>query len=237
MQEKAFNDLWDEIQRDVEREREYANAASFKRRKIIRRYYTEALPEIMALARESLITWYSKYPFDWEFNRNESSLWASIASRPMVMYPEFPVLGYFVDFGNPFLKIAIEADSEKYHNKEKDRERDRKLLEIGWKTFRVTYKENFTPFKELGEISELICDGHESDGFHEMENWMLNTSDGVVHAIRFFYFMSDEQKTRLMEKFPTYVDLAERTLKIHRLENFELPSLFHLPTYRRLGTS
>ena len=142
------------------------------------------------------------------------------------MYPEFPVLSYFVDFGNPFLKIAIEADSEKYHDKEKDMERDRKLSEIGWKTFRVSYKENFTPFKEFGEISEMISNGNEDEGFEEKTNWMLNTSDGVVDAIEFFYFMSDEQKSHLMEKFPNYVDLAEQTLKKHRLIDFPLPSLF-----------
>jgi hypothetical protein len=54
---------------------------------------------------------------------------------------------------------------------------------------------------------------------------MLNTSDGVVDAIEFFYFMSHQQKTHLMEKYPDYVDLAERTLQKHRLINFSLPNL------------
>jgi very-short-patch-repair endonuclease len=170
MPENDFNDLWDKISRDVKRESEYENSPNSERRKIIRRYYTEALPEIMELAGKTLTVWHSKYPFDWKFNANEGSLWASIACRPMVMYPEFPVLGYFVDFGNPFLKIAIEADSEKYHDKDNDRARDCELLEIGWKTFRVSYKENFTPFKELGEISEMISNGNEDGGFQEMEN-------------------------------------------------------------------
>ncbi|HEU5071255.1 MAG TPA: DUF559 domain-containing protein [Verrucomicrobiae bacterium] len=225
MKEESFNDLWDAIQRDIEREHEYEYSPNSERRKIVRRYYNEALPKIMALASESLTTWYSVYPFDWKFNKNESSLWASIRSRPVVLYPEFPVLGYFVDFGNPFLKIAIEADSKEFHDKEEDKARDHKLLEVGWKTFRVSYNDNFAPFKGLGEISEMISSGDEDAACEEIKNWMLNTSDGVVEAIEFFYFMAVKKKARLIENFPEYPDLAKETLRKHRLISFPLPSL------------
>lgn len=110
----------------------------FERRIVLRQYYMDAMPEIIGLARQSLNIWASIYPFDWKFNKNEYSLWSSIRSNPMVMYPEFPVLNYFVDFGNPYLRIAIEADSEKYHDREKDLERDKELLRVNWKTFRVS---------------------------------------------------------------------------------------------------
>jgi very-short-patch-repair endonuclease len=210
---------------------------SFERKIVLRQYYMDAMPEIINLARQSLSAWASVYPFDWKFNENEQSLWSSIRSNPMVMYPEFPVFNYFVDFGNPYLRIAIEADSKKFHSKEKDAERDRKLLQINWKTFRVSYEENFTPFKELGDIAEMISMGNESEAMEEMENWVLKTSDGVVDAIYFFYFMSDKEKENRMKKFPSYVDLAERTLKKHRLVDFELPNLSIFPSYRRMGSS
>ncbi|HSY73936.1 MAG TPA: DUF559 domain-containing protein [Dongiaceae bacterium] len=225
--EERFHTLWEEISDEAAgMELEYEQSAKAERRKIIRRYYKIALPGIMQLAETKPLVWFQKYPFNWKFNENEDALWGKIAWRPMVMYPEFPVLSYFVDFGNPFLKIAIEADSEEFHDKEKDTERDLKLLEAGWKTFRVSYEENSAPFKEFGEIAEMFDNGNESEALEEMENWMLKTSDGVVEAIEFFYFKCPEERERIMNKFPNYFSLAERTLQRHRYVDFELPNLF-----------
>jgi len=53
----------------------------------------------------------------------------------------------------------------------------------------------------------------------------MNTSDGVVEAIEFFYFMPAKEKARLIEKFPDYLDLATETLRRHRLISFALPTL------------
>jgi very-short-patch-repair endonuclease len=228
MQEKTFNELWAELRRKAELETEYEEAAGdLERRLIIRRYYTDALLDIMNLAKKDLGVRYCKYPFDWRFNKNEESLWGSIVRNPqMVMYPEFPVLDRFVDFGNPFLRTAIEADSKAFHDKEIDTERDRQLLDECWKTFRVSYEENMRTFRESGDISEMILDGHEIEALEELKNWMLNTSDGVVDAICFFYFMLPEERAQRMEKYPDYLPLAEETFKKHRYVDFELPNLF-----------
>ena len=227
IQEKDFSALFAHFHKSAKFETDYEEAGpGFDRRLVIRRYYRDALPEIMSLAKTNLSMWYSKYPFDWRFNKNEKSLCSSICHRPMAMYPEFPVLNYFVDFGNPFLQIAIEADSKTFHDKGRDTERDHNLLQEGWKTFRVSYKENFEPFVGLGEIAEMILDESDEDASDEMEKWMLNTSDGVVDAIYFFYFMSAEERVKRMKKYPDYLSLAERTLEIHRYVDFGLPDPF-----------
>lgn len=205
----------------------YENAAKdFDRRIVLRQYYMDAMPEIISLARQSLTTWAGIYPFDWKFNANENSLWSSIRHRPMVMYPEFPVLNRFVDFGNPFLRIAIEADSKQFHDRKEDVGRDRMLLRVGWKTFRVTYEENTRDFAELSEIAELLDDEHDGEAMDKMEDWMLNTSDGVVDAIRFFYFMMREERDRRIKKYPDYYELAKETLRLHRYVDFELPEIW-----------
>jgi very-short-patch-repair endonuclease len=204
----------------------YEKASGIERRAILRQHYMEAMPEIMHQAKQNLSVWaVEPYAFNWGFNKNEQSLWGSIRRNLMVMYPEFPVLGWFVDFGNPFLRIAIEADSKKFHNREKDVERDRKLLQINWKTFRVSYCENVeTPFEELGE---RILDGHEDEASREMKHWLLDTSDGVVDAICFFYFMSEEQQSERTKRFPEYRPLAVETLQKHRYVDFALPEVKH----------
>jgi very-short-patch-repair endonuclease len=200
-------------------------AAGFDRRIVLRQYYMDAMPEIISLAQQSLTTWADIYPFDWKFNANERSLWSSIRHRPMVLYPEFPVLNRFVDFGNPFLGIAIEADSKQFHDRSADIKRDETFLRIGWKTFRVTYEENMKEFTELSGIAELQADEFDGEAMEKLEDWMLNTSDGVVDAIQFFYFMTDEARAGRMTRFPGYYGLAEDTLKKHRHVDFELPDI------------
>lgn len=197
----------------------------FERKIVLRQYYMDAMPEIIDLAKKSLNVWADIYPFDWKFNKNERSLWNSIRMKPMVMYPEFPVFNRFVDFGNPYLRIALEADGRTFHDRDKDTERDITLLRAGWKTFRVSYEENVHVFDELSEIVAMLTSGHEGDADDALENWMLNTSDGVVDAISYFYFMNPDKQNSRRKCLPRYHDLAEETLKTHRLVKFSLPEI------------
>ena len=202
---------------------------AFERRVILRQYYMDAMPEIIARARQDLRARRDVYPFDflgYQFTPNEYALCQSIRSRPLPMYPEFPVLNYFVDFGNPYLRIALEADSKEFHtDEEKDINRDTKLLQVGWKTFRVSYEENVTPTKEIAEIGDLMLEGLTTEASDELENRMLHTSDGVVDAIDFFYFMLPEERARRIRSFPQFLRLADETLKKHRLVDFDLPNV------------
>jgi len=72
----------------------------------------------------------------------ESWLWHDLRAVDVVVYPQYPVAGFFVDFANPKAKVAIECDGEFYHrDKSKDEMRDSKLRAAGWSVYRITGKD------------------------------------------------------------------------------------------------
>jgi len=81
---------------------------------------------------------YSPYFVDWGliFTPIESDAWHYIRLYGLPMYPQFPVGRYFVDFGDPDRRIAIECDGAAFHDADKDKKRDAELLEMGWRVFR-----------------------------------------------------------------------------------------------------
>lgn len=76
---------------------------------------------------------------DWAsiFTPIESSLWWDIRAKHLHLWPQLPVGRFFVDFGNPIAKIAVECDGKKFHNAAKDAARDAELREIGWIVYRI----------------------------------------------------------------------------------------------------
>ena len=155
------------------------------------------------------------YFFDWKFTPIENSLWADIRGNGAPFIPQYPVLDYFIDFANPFLKIGIEADGKQWHNRDKDKIRDERLLDIGWKVFRVTGRETYVDVPDIGEAQ---CD-FENDEMSEseylaiVERWLMRTSDGVVRAINHIY----------VENKPDHFGgLMMKTLDAHRLATFDV---------------
>ena len=98
----------------------------------------------------------------------ESALWADIRDAGAILYPQYPVLGFFVDFANPVAKIAIECDGAAYHlDREKDAARDDLLNSAGWRVYRISGRDCFTEYDhgthEHGYARRLIqeiCDRH-----------------------------------------------------------------------------
>ena len=82
-------------------------------------------------------------PYAWDGLVNltaiEQWLWHDIRALDVVLYPQYPVLGFFVDFANPRAKVAIECDGAQFHtDKEKDAKRDANLRAHGWTVYRIT---------------------------------------------------------------------------------------------------
>lgn len=68
----------------------------------------------------------------------ETWLWSDIRSANAILYPQYPVSRFFVDFGNPVAKVAIECDGHEYHlDRGKDHDRDLELGDLGWTVYRV----------------------------------------------------------------------------------------------------
>jgi very-short-patch-repair endonuclease len=82
-------------------------------------------------------------PYGWDvgllhFTPIEQFLWEDLRDANVVIYPQYPVGRFFVDFGNPVAKVAIECDGAAYHkDKVKDAERDRILQAFGWSVYRI----------------------------------------------------------------------------------------------------
>lgn len=73
------------------------------------------------------------------FTPIENDMWGELRSAGLPSFwPQLPVGRYFVDFGNPVLKIAIECDGQEFHNPADDFIRDSELATMGWQTFRAS---------------------------------------------------------------------------------------------------
>lgn len=116
------------------------------------------------------------------------------------------------------MKIALEIDGAEFHkDKAKDHDRDVLLKEAGWTVFRVTGKEMWrTNYKDFSDYS----DGEDwlEDGFGDIEDWILNSGDGVIEAIRCIYFIQPETTSRRIDSFVT---LSYRTLHKHCTTDFD----------------
>jgi hypothetical protein len=103
----------------------------------IHQIYMERMPHIFAASRHNVRGKISPYFIDWilEFSPIEDVAWFSIRSQGVPLYPQLPLFNFFVDFGNPRLRIGLELDGKDRHDAAKDRERDELLFRYGWRIF------------------------------------------------------------------------------------------------------
>jgi very-short-patch-repair endonuclease len=183
-----------------------------KRWALLRRIYAEYADDLSAAAAENPRYSTDPYFVDWLpiFTPIEEAAWAAIRYRGLPFYPQFPALQYFLDFACPHLKIAVETDG-KMHDPEKDRRRDTRLMEAGWKVFRVQGRECFRDFKTKGEMVDEHMPEDEQE--EATEQWLKETCDGVFESIRIVYFSEGESP---------YWDWAVRSLAHHRLVDFAI---------------
>lgn len=110
----------------------------------IRAYYAKHMPAIMAARRNE----WGIYAYQWEEEQIlsmtfiEFCLWQDIRRNGLVLYPQFPVGRFFVDFGNPVAQVAIECDGAQFHmDAAKDAARQREIERMGWTVYRLTGSE------------------------------------------------------------------------------------------------
>lgn len=98
----------------------------------------------------------------------ESRLWHAIRMFGLEMYPQFPVGKYYLDFANPFHRIALEADGKAHTLPEvivRDERRTKELENAGWTIYRFTGRVLNAPFfeesedgEEYAELSRFLLD-------------------------------------------------------------------------------
>jgi very-short-patch-repair endonuclease len=207
MQQEEF---WEPLP-DIDFEYELNKCKSvFEQQQIFKTYYNIFNDRILKAAERG--KWFRPYFIDFTryFTPIEREAWNAIRSSRIILYPQYPVLNYFLDFGNPYLKIGLEMDGKEFHNAEKDFIRDTKLLNEGWKIFRVTGSEAVRPVREIYD--------HTDEYEVRMTKCMNihNTVEGIINAIYYVYFNKKEQVNY------HYYDEYITCLNDHRLADFYL---------------
>lgn len=185
----------------------------FNRLNIVSQYWKENEERILKNSARNPRLWFHPDAFDWHilFSPIEMDAWVSLRGKCTPMYPQYPVLKYFVDFGNPHFKIAIELDGKDYHDPEKDRKRDKELFEAGWKIFRIPGSQMVRQFKAVDDFEDWEWRENFDEVMDEMRQWLLNTGDGVIEAISRVYFT----KGPLSRIDHEIYALCQRTLQNH----------------------
>lgn len=135
----------------------------------IRAFYREAERDILAAGRNE----WGIDPYLWDapgiihFTPIETWLWHDVRACDAVLYPQYPVGRFFVDFANPAAKVAIECDGAAYHDPAKDAARDAALRDLGWTVYRfpgwLCRTDSDPRTGEPGEAQErmrAICEAH-----------------------------------------------------------------------------
>lgn len=117
----------------------------------VREHYRRHLPAIMSNGSE----WFDD-AYSWEHEAGivltpiEKALWHDIRAERLVLYPQFPVGRYFVDFGNPVWRVAIECDGERWHtDTDRDATRQAEIEAMGWSVYRITGRDCLTDFEQV----------------------------------------------------------------------------------------
>ncbi len=110
----------------------------------------------------------------------ERWLWEEMRNNRMVMYPQYPIGGMFLDFANPKARVAIECDGAAYHtDTAKDEARDAWLNSQGWWVYRFPGSECWKEADfETGELSDgqkmlqTICTRHKVQRPVQQSGWL-----------------------------------------------------------------
>jgi len=182
----------------------------------IRKHYEREMPAMMAEYKSTGNMVHDPYQLDFTgySTHIEDYAWQAIRGYGVPMFPQFPVLNFFIDYANPFKKIGIECDGKQWHDPVKDAKRDAKLEAQGWTIYRI---EGWKCKKIMAEPWEsfLNDDGERFNFENPMhlkyaEEWFTTTSDGIILSIGLNHF---ENGFALNENYWRFI---EQTLSMHR---------------------
>jgi hypothetical protein len=156
----------------------------------IREHYKYLTPLIYERSLEHPCAWVAPYcsSIDWVsiFTPIEYDTWHSIRSHGGIpLYPQYPILKYFIDFANPFLKIGVECDGANFHlDKKKDNDRDFELKQAGWKIYRISGSDCWrVPKDEYYDLMYLP----KEDRYDILKEFYESTVDGLIKALSIVY--------------------------------------------------
>ncbi len=155
----------------------------------IANHYKWLTPEIEQASYKYKRRWVDPYcGINWGelFSPIEEVTWQSIRCFGSVpLYPQYPVLKYYIDFANPVVKIGIECDGKEWHENrtEKDLQRDKKLAAEGWTIFRISGSDCVRVIDEYYDRYDM----EKGDAENALRRY-YTTVDGLIKAIGIFFF-------------------------------------------------
>jgi len=175
---------------------------------IIRQYYEFIQSEI----DDSPIHRWAIDPYQISFDRDyspiEKAAWDALRIYSVPMYPQYPILNYFADFAHPKLKLILELDGKQWHNAEKDAKRDARIVERGWKVYRVTGAECYRILPEPWELREDELS--DDEWVQKTRDWFTRTVDGVIYSLKMRYFRDEDWMDSI------YADFIDESLEMHQ---------------------
>lgn len=145
---------------------------------------------------------YSFQPlFMWIWSEPERQAWDIIRSSALCFFPQWPELSgiqkepythYFLDFANPWIKVAIEIDGSQHlseHAQKKDRRRDKRLVDLGYTIYRIPTTAIYNREPHVDDTFFDILDGaYGEPGYDTFRRYRGEISD--FYFSRFEGFMS-----------------------------------------------
>jgi hypothetical protein len=119
-------------------------------------------------------------------------------------YPQYPIGGYFLDFGNPNVKVGIECDGKAFHtDKAKDLMRDKKLFELGWTVYRISGADCMRVLERKGREDDTVDYSDTIEGLIE--------SIGVRHFDQSFFGEQELKFTKMCKCLTKRVSVKPET--------------------------
>lgn len=105
----------------------------------IRAFWKKHMPDLLMTPANR---WFDLHFWDTEpaiqMTPIERAMWHDIRAVGLVMYPQIPIGPYFADFANPRASVVIECDGLRWHDAEKDAQRDAAMRSQGWAVYRFS---------------------------------------------------------------------------------------------------
>lgn len=157
----------------------------------IRQHYLEIDPFILNISAGTPMRWFNPYTdlVDWMaiFTPIEMDAWQAIrANGKCPLYPQYPVSKYFLDFGNPYMKIGLECDGKEFHlDKQKDNKRDYELKQLGWQIYRIPGSDCRRPVsQEYYDVAYAL----EENRYDIFKQFYESTIEGLINALAIVKF-------------------------------------------------
>ena len=169
---------------------------TLKSQKLIRETYELITPEIFKAAVKGKNV--HMYILHWNFSPNAGKAWSIIRSMQIGLYPQYPALNYFLDFADPYRRIAVFVEERIPSSVMYVDYQDKALALYGWKVFRIpnevsnSYESDLLPI-HLVNIDDVNAKSEEQ--LIERKKWnqelSKKTIDGFFRWLKDNYFKNE----------------------------------------------